>query len=743
MVKVREDHPINEDGSVDLSLWLTRLHIDSPEQLEDIERACIFSFRAEKARPERVQSWGTNTSSFTIGLEMAEILAELHLDHEALIAAILYRSVREEQVSIEQIEEQFGQAVAAMIEGVIRMAVMSRIARHSRNNKDSKFTKDEKHKENIRKMLVALVDDVRVALIKLAERTCAIRSVKNDPSRRYAVASEVMDIYAPLAHRLGIGHIKWELEDLSFRYLQPETYKKLASMLLEKRIDRENYIERVVEQLKVNFAEQKIEAEISGRVKHIYSIWKKMQRKGIGFSQVYDIRAVRVLVKEPKDCYIVLGLVHGQWRNIPREFDDYIANPKDNGYRSLHTAVIGPEGKVLEIQIRTHEMHEESELGVCSHWRYKNADSEGNKSYEEKIAWLRQVLEWQEELEGDAVDVATRFSKAEERVYVFTPKGHVINLAKGCTPLDFAYHIHTEVGNKCRGARINGKLVALNYVLETGDQVEIITSQEETAPRREWLQANSGYLRSARARARVKAWFKDLTEEENIHAGRMLVEKTFERLALTSFDYKAVSKRFGYQSVEEMYAAVGAGEISSAALIKKTSELLQLESKTPVAKLSANKDDVNYSLKGAGRRISMLATCCKPTLGDDIIGFVNESTVSVHRADCSRALHLQITNPADTIKLVWDLDDKQQISEQTIAIKAFDRLGLLNDITRIFYEAGVEVFELHTETDRKQDIASMQISIAVNNLEALDNLLVELNILPNVIRAERIAEKTE
>jgi len=376
-------------------------------------------------------------------------------------------------------------------------------------------------------MLVAMVDDVRVALIKLAERTCAIRAVKTaDDEKRNRVAREVFDIYAPLAHRLGIGHIKWELEDLSFRYLEPDQYKQIATLLHERRLDRERFISDVMGQLRSELQATGVDADISGRAKHIYSIWRKMQRKGLAFSQIYDVRAVRVLVPEMRDCYTALGIVHTLWRHIPKEFDDYIANPKENGYRSLHTAVIGPEGKVLEVQIRTHAMHEEAELGVCAHWRYKGTDVKaGSNQYEEKISWLRQVLEWHEEL-GDIGGLAEqlRVDIEPDRVYIFTPDGHAIDLPKGATPLDFAYRVHTEIGHNCRGAKINGRIVPLNYSLQTGEQVEIITSKHGT-PSRDWLNPNLGYITTSRARAKIVHWFKLQARDQNVAAGKTLLER--------------------------------------------------------------------------------------------------------------------------------------------------------------------------------------------------------------------------
>ncbi len=434
--------------SINLHAWLDHIQsVDPNLDREALLDACGFARTAEENSGQVEHTWAEGTSSFHTGLQMAEILADLKLDQDSLIAAIVYRAVREGKATLESAAEHFGPVVAKLIEGVLRMAAIS----ESLNPRKSMVLGSQTQVDNLRRMLVAMVDDVRVALIKLAERTCAIRAVKNaTEERRNRVAREVADIYAPLAHRLGIGHIKWELEDLSFRYLEPQQYKQIATLLHERRLDREQYIADVMQQLRDELTATGIKSDLSGRAKHIYSIWRKMQRKGLEFSQIYDVRAVRVLVPEVRDCYTALGIVHTLWRHIAREFDDYIANPKENGYRSLHTAVIGPEGKVLEVQIRTHAMHEEAELGVCAHWRYKGTDvKSASNHYEEKISWLRQVLEWHEEL-GDIGGLADqlRVDIEPDRVYVFTPDGHAIDLPKGATPLDFAYRVHTEIGHK-------------------------------------------------------------------------------------------------------------------------------------------------------------------------------------------------------------------------------------------------------------------------------------------------------
>ncbi len=739
MVKVREEHPVRADGSVDVERWMARLPVDGDFDRQRLQQACDVSFQAEQqAIAVSDHAWDETTSSFRIGLEMAEILADLHLDEPTLVAAILYRAVREEKLSVDAVTEQFGANIAQLIEGVMRMAAMSRVI----STDAPVLGQAEAQKDNIRKMLVALVDDVRVALLKLAERTCAIRIVKNNPAKRYRVAREVYDVYAPLAHRLGIGHIKWELEDLSFRYLQPVAYKKIAKLLDEKRLNRQSYIENVIQRLNEVLGSNGIECELTGRAKHIYSIWRKMQRKGIGFSQVYDIRAVRVLVPEIKDCYAALGLVHGLWRNIPNEFDDYIANAKDNGYRSLHTAVIGPEGKVLEIQIRTFTMHEEAEFGVCAHWRYKGSDNQGGSSYEEKIAWLRQVLDWQEETDGGPSDVAEHFSRAQDRVYVFTPEGHVVNLAQGATPLDFAYHIHTEVGHRCRGAKVNGRIVPLTYQLITGEQVEILTGKEN-APRRDWLQPTLGYLKSGRARAKVQHWFKQQAREDNVAAGRGLIEKICKRLALTSLDYKALAKYFGYKAVEDMYAAVGAADINSSQVIHAVQHLFE-EPPEPKLQTTAVKTDKVASdavtVRGVGNLLTHFAGCCKPLPGDVIIGYVTQGRgVSIHRQDCAKVLQLQYTEPGRIIEVSWG-DTPEETYPVDIAITAYDRSGLLRDITSMLANAKIDVSAVNTLSDKKTNTATMKLTLEITGLEALGNLLAKINRLPNVLSADRVRE---
>ncbi|MDX1735432.1 MAG: TGS domain-containing protein, partial [Halioglobus sp.] len=476
----------------------------------------------------------------------------------------------------------------------------------------------------------------------------------------------------------------------------------------------------------------------------IYSIWRKMQRKGIGFSQVYDVRAVRILVPEVQDCYATLGLVHGLWRNIPNEFDDYIANPKENGYRSLHTAVIGPEGKVLEVQIRTRQMHEEAELGVCAHWRYKGSDAASAmaSTYEEKIAWLRQVLDWHEET-GDARDVVEQFSfdVAQDRVYVFTPDGDVVNLAQGATPLDFAYHVHTEIGHRCRGAKVNGAIVPLTYELQTGERVEILTSNQ-AMPRRDWLQSGHGYLRTSRARAKVQHWFRSQAREENVDAGRHLLEKDFRRLNLTSVDYQRIARKLTFNSVEDMYASVGAGDTTSAQVLTVAQNLIE-GPREPQLRLATRPEAKTAGLvavNGLGNLMSHIAGCCKPLPGDEIEGFVTKGRgVSIHRADCARLLNLKNKAPERVVAVDWENAPGSNY-EVDVAIEAYDRQGLLRDITVLLANARINVLSINTQSHRKDNTASMRLKMEMPELASLSKLLERIDRMKNVISVRRISD---
>lgn len=737
-MQVREQSHITPDGEVDLDRWLSALPITlNGEERQRLLGCCYLARRAQLTAHKPEGEHLLETDVFLAGLEIAYILAELQVDLDCLVAGMLYRAVREQRVDLEVVANEAGPAVAGLIAGVLKMAA---IAQLPLEKSDPVLGQAEDQQDNIRKMLVAMVDDVRVALIKLAERTVAIRAVKDNEERRAMVGQEVFHVYAPLAHRLGIGHLKWELEDLSFRYIYPEAYRKIARLLDGKRLERDQFIERVTTEIERALGDAGVEFEIQGRAKHIYSIWRKMQHKGIGFSQVYDIRAVRILVPQIKDCYATLGLVHGLWRNIPNEFDDYIASPKENGYRSLHTAVFGPEGKILEIQIRTHQMHDEAELGVCAHWRYKGSDAEHAmaSTYEEKIAWLRQVLDWHEET-GDAGAVAEQFSfdVAQDRIYAFTPEGDVVNLASGATPLDFAYHVHTEIGHRCRGAKVNGAIVPLTYTLKTGERVEILTSKD-VRPRRDWLQPDLGYLYTSRARAKVAHWFRGRTRDENVDAGRHLLDKELKPYELTAVDYRKLARKLQCNTVEDMYAALGSGELGSGAVLAAAKSFVG-EGPQPVLRGARPRPAGSpaTALPASGRHTAtQIAGCCRPAAGDPIVGYVTRQRgITVHRADCTRLRKLLDSTPERTVEVRWEGGGKPV--EVDVAIEARDRPGLLRDITQCFADAQVNMLQVNTLSHRDEATATMHLKLEVSDLVLLDEALNRIEALENILTAQR------
>ena len=743
MVQVRAHQPVNDDGSINLEAWLEHVtRVDPALDRQALQEACEFARDLEQQANTNQHHWSEGASTFRAGLDIAEILADLKLDQDSLVAAVIYRGVREGKITLAAVHQRFGPVVAKLIEGVLRMAAISA----SINPRESVVLGSQTQVENLRKMLVAMVDDVRVALIKLAERTCAIRAVKEaDEEKRQRVAREVFDIYAPLAHRLGIGHIKWELEDLSFRYLEPEQYKQIAKLLHERRLDREQYINDAMAHLRQELEATGIKADISGRAKHIYSIWRKMQRKGLQFSQIYDVRAVRVLVPEVRDCYTTLGIVHTLWRHIPKEFDDYIANPKENGYRSLHTAVLGPEGKVLEVQIRTHAMHEEAELGVCAHWRYKGTDvKSGSNHYEEKISWLRQVIEWHEEL-GDIGGLAEqlRVDIEPDRVYVFTPDGHAIDLPKGATPLDFAYRVHTEIGHNCRGAKINGRIVPLTYSLQTGEQVEIITSKQGS-PSRDWLNPNLGYVTTSRARAKIVHWFKLQDRDQNVAAGKQLLERELARMALVGADFDKLAEKANLKTAEDLFAALGAGDVRLAHAVNLAQQLVEPERGNEQLELIPRKAQGfkpgkrgDIQIQGVGNLLTQMAGCCQPLPGDPIVGYITLGRgVTIHRQDCPTALQQTAREPERMIQVSWGPVPVQTYPVE-IVIKAYDRSGLLRDVTQVLLNEKLNVLAVNTRSNKEDNTASMSITVEIPGLDALGRLLARIGQLPNIIEARR------
>lgn len=711
--------------------WVRSLGFASDtEQSSLIHRAFVLANQAHGG-----QTRASGEPYITHTMAVAEILVKLHLDPEAVAAAILHDVVEDTPVTLAQVEQEFGKPVAKLVDGVTKLAFIEQ--------KDliERGTREHMHAESLRKLLLAMAEDVRVVLIKLADRLHNLRTLKYLPEdKQRRVARETMDIYAPLANRLGIWQIKWELEDLSFRYLEPEDYKRVASFLDERRVDRERYINNAVRIIRAEMTKAGINAEVSGRPKHIYSIWKKMSRKHVAFDAVYDVRAIRILVDKLQDCYAALGAIHTLWRHIPKEFDDYIATPKENMYQSIHTAVIGPEGKTLEIQIRTRDMHAHAELGVAAHWSYKEG-AKGDASYDQKIAWLRQLLEWKDE-STDAGDFIDRFKSEvfQDRVYVITPQGDIIDLPQGATPLDFAYHIHTDVGHRCRGARIEGRIVNLTYELKSGELIEVLTTKNGH-PSRDWLNPQLGYLKTSRARAKVRAWFKQQDNDMNISVGREALEKDLRRLNLQNINHKSLAEQFKFQSVDEFYAAIGRGDISSTQIASRGQGLSTPEAvprdQIPVKrKLRKEHEDIN--IQGVGNLLTKLARCCSPAPGDSIIGYITQGRgVTIHRSDCRNILKMDSSNRGRLINVEWG----EQVHETypvDIGLETIDRQDLLRDILNVLSNEKININAVHTQSNKLDNTAHMEMSIEVTSVAQLSRILNRLGQLNNVQEVRRI-----
>jgi GTP pyrophosphokinase len=674
-------------------------------------------------------------------LGTATILAGLKLDADSLRAAILLGLPVAGAFDADEVRTRFGDDVATLVAGVARMGGIR--AAPETADKEERAAQAE----NLRKMLLSMVDDIRVVLIKLAERTQALRSLMaGDAAWRTRTAREVIDLFAPLANRLGVWQLKWELEDLSLRALEPATYKSIAKLLDERRLDRERYIEEVVDALRKELAAAGISAEVTGRPKHIYSIWSKMQRKQAGIESLYDIRAVRILVDSVKDCYTALGLVHHRWTPLAREFDDYIAKPKTNNYRSLHTAVIGPEGKPLEVQIRTREMHQHSEYGVASHWRYKEGVRKGGRhdpTFDEKIAWLRQVLDWKDTV-ADSSEwlVAFKESLFTDAIYVLTPQGKVIDLPRGSTPVDFAYAVHTGLGHRCRGAKVDGQMVPLNYRLANGQQVEIIAAKQG-GPSRDWLNADLGYVHSHRARSKVRQWFKAQQHEETVAQGRALVERELARLGRTALKLDAVAAKAGFDKTEDFFAAFARDDINSKQV--QTAILALVEPAAAAATPAGPEVAMRQSrasgsgggilVVGVDRLLTGLARCCKPAPPDPIVGFVTRGKgVTIHRASCSNVTRMRALQPERLINADWGAP-RDEVFPVDIVIEAMDRQGLLRDISEVFSREKINVTAANTLT--KNLHSRMAFTIEVGSLDALKRALASAREVKGVLTATR------
>ena len=671
----------------------------------------------------------------------ATILGGLKLDADSIRAALLSGVPVAGAFDAEEMQAQFGADVATLVAGVARMGGIRAVP-------DSGDQEERAAQaENLRKMLLAMVEDIRVVLIKLAERTQALRTlVAQDTTWRTQTAHEVLDLFAPLANRLGVWQLKWELEDLSLRALEPATYKAIAKMLDERRIDRERFIVDVVGTLARDLADAGIVAEVTGRPKHIYSIYRKMQRKQSGIDTLYDIRAVRILVDSVKDCYTALGLVHHLWTPLAHEFDDYIAKPKANNYRSLHTAVIGPGDKPLEVQIRTRDMHQHSEYGVAAHWRYKEGGRKGARhdpTFDEKIAWLRQVLDWKDAV-ADSSEWLSAFKESlfTDSIYVLTPQGKVLDLPRGATPVDFAYAVHTGLGHRCRGAKVDGQMVPLNYRLQNGQQVEIVATKQG-GPSRDWLNAELGYVHSNRARAKVRQWFKAQQHEETVAQGRALVERELARLGQTALKLDTVAARAGFDKADDFFAAFARDDINSKQVQTAIHAVAQPGAAAPAAvepevamrQSKAAGAGSGILVVGVDRLLTGLARCCKPAPPDPIVGFVTRGKgVTIHRAACSNVTRMRALQPERLITADWGAP-RDEVFPVDVIIEAMDRQGLLRDISEVLSKERINVTAANTLTRNMH--SRMAFTLEVRSLDALKRALAQVRDVKGVLSAGR------
>ncbi|MFZ8142119.1 GTP diphosphokinase [Alteromonas macleodii] len=708
--------------------------------------AWLDSLELSAETKEKLSAVSSIPERLLVGQEMVEILCQLNMDDATLQAALVFPYCEQHALSEDDIYEEFGGEIRDLIVGVRRMDAIKSL--HARKVKGSGFAEksDEQHIDSIRRMLLAMVEDVRAVVIKMAERICALQQVKKaDEETRVMVARECASIYAPLANRLGIGQLKWELEDLAFRYLHPITYKQIAHQLDGKRRERAEYIETIVGDLQGLLDSEEIRAEVYGRPKHIFSIWKKMQKKRLTFEQLFDIRAVRIIAERLQDCYAALGTVHASYKHLPNEFDDYIATPKPNGYQSIHTVIVGPEGKSVEIQIRTQKMHQDAELGVAAHWKYKEGSTGKQSGYDERINWLRRILAWQEEVaeSGDLVE-ELRSQVFDDRVYVFTPKGDVIDLPQGATPLDFAYYIHSNVGHRCIGAKVNGRIVPFTYLLQSGDQIEVLTGKEPN-PSRDWMHPGLGYVHSSRARATIHSFFKKQDRDKNLAAGKELLERELQRAHLPAKVPNEAFEKFNLQTLDDLYTAVGAGDVRVMQVINFIHHLQEPSAPEPeispkvktrkTAAGSGKKDAV--VVQGVGHLMSQLANCCKPVPGEAILGYITQGRgVSVHKESCDQLQHLLSQHPERQIEVNWSQELKVGF-ETGIDIFCHDRTGLLRDITTVLANENVPLLGVNSLSDKNRQTALITISIEVHDLDTVSKVLTRLRQLKGVTDAKR------
>ena len=712
---------------------------------EVIQRAYLV---AEEAHHEQKRQSGEPYVNHSV--TVASILADLRVPPEVVTAGLLHDTVEDTTISLDDLRRDFGDDVATLVDSVTKLSKLPRVTRDDQHAENSAGNdeadkasssqpallgrKQDMVSETLRKTFLAMNDDVRVVLIKLADRLHNMRTLGYMPEhKRKRIAKETLELFAPLANRLGIWQIKWELEDLSFRYVNPEKYKEIAEQLSQRRPERESQLETIKENLVQLMAKNNIKIEISGRPKHIYSIYKKMKEKGKHFESVFDVRAVRLIVPDVPACYAALGIIHTKWRPIPNEFDDYIAAPKGNFYQSLHTAVIYEDGRPLEVQIRTSEMHQNAEYGIAAHWRYKEGSRQTDKNFEDRVNWLRNSMEWRSDgLDAQEFVESMRSDVFQDRVYIFTPRGDVIDLPAGSTPIDFAYHVHTDIGHRCRGARINGKLVQLHQELKTGDTIDILTAKRG-GPSRDWLNQNLGLVKTQRARSKIKLWFKKQEDEQNLAQGRATLEGELQRLGINELNYEKLSRELGYKIPDEMFIALGCGDLSITKVIRQFAETHEAEELFPtgVPRAETTYTDA-IDVVGLKGMYSTMARCCTPMPGDQIIGYVTRGRgATIHRQDCPNILRSK-----DKERLLQvDWGHVERTYPVPVTIKAYDRQGLVGDISTLLANEGVNIAEIKVNVNRSY--ADLKLVMEVRDITQLSRVLTRISKVPNVLEAQR------
>jgi guanosine-3',5'-bis(diphosphate) 3'-pyrophosphohydrolase len=713
------------------SLFQTLPASVSPVEKDLVQRAYELAERAHEGQTRLSGEPYVNHC-----LAVAQILAELGAPIPVVVAGLLHDTVEDTAIPLPQIEKEFGREVARLVDGVTKLTQLPRVSRGRGGGREDRGGRAELQKETLRKTFLAMGEDIRVVLIKLADRLHNMRTLSHLPAeKRTRIARETLEIFAPLANRLGIWQVKWELEDLSFRHVYPEKYKEIATSVAERRVDRERALRKISDRLHRVLAEAGIEAEVTGRPKHLYSIYRKMERKGVPFEMVLDVRGVRIIVPRAQDCYLALGVIHHHWNPVPGAFDDYVATPKENFYQSLHTAVIFDDGKTVEVQIRTQEMHESAEFGIAAHWRYKE-DRKRDEAYEQRVNWLRRLMEWRQDVDdaSDFVD-AMKSDVFDDRVYAFTPKGDIVDLPAGSTPIDFAYHIHTDIGHRCRGGKINGRLVGLDYKLQTGDSVEILTAKRG-GPSRDWLNPSLEMIKTQRARGKIRQWFKRQDREQNISHGRALLDRELHRLGIEDLTYEQVARDVGFSGPDDLLAAIGCGDIHLGKIVTRLVEKEEpalVALKVPATRPDARMPSGEVSLLGVSGLLTTLARCCRPAPGDPILGYVTRGRgATIHRSDCPNVLRL--ADKERLLQVSWG--QAQTTYPVSIRLRAYDREGLMRDVSTLVTNEGINMPSVNVTT--KNSLAVFDIELGITDISQLSRVLSRLEALPNVLEARRV-----